>query len=990
MLIEKNPRTVDKAMIGLLLAILILGFEGRAFGSATEVTPYTRVSWTIKDGLPASSVWSITEDREGFLWLGTNRGLARFDGVRFVPWEPPDGSLFPNTGVVSLCADRDGGLWLSWGGMPRVDHISDGRIQTFGPTDGLADSPAFALLQDSDGVIWATGRRGVSKFEAGHWEHVRLPAEDLETRSLYEDRAGNLWVQTSGGVFRRRRGAKDFALMDPSSRLFTGFGEDQNGAVWVVDRSLRFRNLSTGKTVSFARKDSIKVLTQEEQFARVASDRRGRMWVATLENGLLRFDTLAERSRGQQPVENGFVGNTVRSNLFEDRTDNLWVGTEEGLTRLSEGRISTLAVPDRPLNSLTRAVTVDNRGIVWLGTGSGLMTFAPDRTLLGSVGDLRYTSVTALQADQRGTVWIGNDRGLARYANGQLSYVRSVGQLDQISAITTDKDGGVWICDRNRGVFRWHEDTLTAFNTVPELARRPVAAIYADSRDRIWFGLFSGVVVVRDGDRFRSYTPADGVPGGSVVGFFEDAGVIWIAAANGLSRYDGETLKAVVNRSKLPGDVSTVLEDDDGFIWLGVSRGVIGIHRDDLRRATIQTVLPYDIYDTSDGLQGDPLFGRGYPNAARDRNGTLWFVTTAGVALVNPQRLVEPETPPRVKIERVVVNGKPFTPTASLRLPRTVSELQIEYTAPYLRAPARVRFRYRLDGVDETWVENDTDRRASYTKLAPGDYRFAVISSADRSNWSTPAVLSLHVPAAFYQTSWFYAFCIGLGGTGLWGAWRVRTWRIHHRYSLVFLERSRVAREIHDTLLQSLVGLSLHLDNLSDELASAPSADAVKDQLQRIRRRVDHYVVEARQSIWDLRSPTLEGTDLVTALRESGERIIEDTMILFDVEVHGSPKSCSRTFEQQLLRIAQESMTNAVRHGSPHRIHVDVRYDEGSINLRIFDDGSGFTPNDSSRQTEHCGLAILRERAQQIGGLATIASAPGAGTTIDVSAPLTP
>jgi len=452
--------------------------------------------------------------------------------------------------------------------------------------------------------------------------------------------------------------------------------------------------------------------------------------------------------------------------------------------------------------------------------------------------------------------------------------------------------------------------------------------------------------------------------------------------------WDGTRFVTFTTSNGLPGNrIAFVIEDETRHLWLGIGSGLLRIGLDEFDTA-LQTPghrLRYRMYDASDGLHGTPV-RRGTPNVARTPDGTLWFGTSVGISIVDPERLAHDRPPRAPRIEDVVINGVRTQADSGLRVPSDTSSVQIEYTALSLSAPSKLRFRRRLDGIDRDWID-DVARQAAYAHLPPGTYTFRLSAGNGTGVWSEPTVWTFRVLPAWYQTWTFAAGCVGLGVVLLGGVWRLREHKIRTQFSAVLAERARVGREIHDTLLQSLVGLAFQIDNLSADVP--PTAGAIKQELERIRHQVDHYIDEAQQSIWDLRAPRLESVDVATALRERAEPIIDAAGVAFDFKTTGVPRSVAPRVQQQLLRIVQEAIMNAIRHAAPRNVRLELAFGERLLCVYVTDDGRGFDPQaprvDGDR---HWGLSIMHERALQIGGRLAIASAPGRGTRVEMTVPL--
>jgi signal transduction histidine kinase len=371
----------------------------------------------------------------------------------------------------------------------------------------------------------------------------------------------------------------------------------------------------------------------------------------------------------------------------------------------------------------------------------------------------------------------------------------------------------------------------------------------------------------------------------------------------------------------------------------------------------------------------------------RAKDGRLWFLTVQGVTIIDPRALHTERAPTPLRIDTVVVNDRTIDTKDGVRLAPGVTRLAIDYAVPDLTSPLRTRFRYRLDGFDKEWVDGGTRRQAIYTNLPPGAYQFNLQAAAEDGSWNRAAIAwGFAVRPAFYQTSWFYVLCtLGLAAM-LWGAWQLRLAQVRKQFTLLLGERVRLSREIHDTLLQSLVGVTLQLDQIANDLDGP--ADTTRNQFVRMRKQVEEYIREARQSIWNLRSSVLDRCDLATALRQTGERAA-DNAVAFDFSVSGDARRFESTVEEQVLRIGQEAVTNAIRHAQAQRIRMELQYGESDVTLRVSDDGRGFdTAGMGDNKDDHWGVMSMRERAETVGGVFRISSTTGEGTLIETVVPV--
>lgn len=937
---------------------------------------YTRTAWTARDGLPSTRIGAIAQDGNGFLWLATSAGLTRFDGKRFELGGALDDRV--RLPIATLALTRDGSVWFAFTTSARVGRLQGRDLAVH---DGLP-GPVVALMQSRDGTLWAGGDGGLSVYRDHRWERIDsgLLGPETAVDALFEDRQGNIWIGTSEGVYRRRAdtGSLDFVRRIPSP-IAHKFAQTGAGDVVVNDPQYTLASLT--RTDTLERK--VADLGLGRAF-HVLHDRQGSLWVATAQ-GLAR---IADYPRGR--VERVSPDTNITS-LFEDRDQNIWMGTADGLVRLSRARIASFAGGNSAAAPLGKVVAAATDGSVWAATGDGVVRFsAGKQTFFGTRDGLPSGSVSALHGGRDGAVWLGTDKGLTRHLNGRFESFPLPGTSPRhaVRSITTDREGGLWVVDL-QGLFRWKDGTVTPVDFLQKPAYT-VRVISADARGRLWIGLTEGEVGVYEAGQLRWYSERDGLAPAPVLAIAEDSrGVVWVATTAGISRFENDRFSTL--KQGIPGNVLIGLAiDRHDYLWIAVNSGIVRLSQKEFDKAVKDPFYPIQplVYDASDGLVGTPRYDGGNPNAVRASDGTLWFTTTHGLAVADPARLHENRPPPPVVIEAASADRREFEPGLSARLPAGTSVVEVHYTAPAVSADTKVRFRHRLEGFDRTWMlDEDPNRRVLYTNLFPGTYRLRIGASYGDGMWSQPeAIWEFSVAPRFYQTRSFYAICVIAVALAVWTAWQVRLRGVRRQFSMVLSERARVGREIHDTLLQSLVGMALQLDNIATELGS--SSHSAKQQLERLRRQVERCVGEANQSIWNLRSPMPEKRDFPSVLREHAESIIASTGTDFQFAANARGPACAPDVEQQLLRIAQEAVMNAIRHGRPMRIRMELFYETDAVRLCISDDGCGFDTRAVSRNGgRHWGLTIMQERAQQIGGRFNINSVPNEGTTVEVVAP---
>lgn len=976
---RRAPIVACTVLLALALAPAAKGAEDETPGPS-----YVLTGWAAHDGAPDGDIWSMAQDASGFLWLGTTRGLVRFDGFEFVRWDDIGSAPLPGGLVRAVLHGRDGSLWMGFADTAGVARLLDGRLTLYTRADGLPAN-VLALAEDASGTIWAGGRGGIARFSDEQWQAFDLHGADVY--SLYIDRRQTIWAGTATGTHRLSPGTTAFHTIAGSPDFVQSFAEDRAGTVWVTDTERIVSSLTPAQRPGLAAPVRLPAAGW-----RLLRDAEGDVWIAALGSGLLR---LHPGSAGRPVIERVVYERTLPGaprSLFQDRDRNIWVGMRGGgLLRLSEPVVRMDTRLEGVTNDGVRALTLGPGGRVWAATGHNVNVLGSDRHEAYPI-----TQTMALHADRDGRVWAATHEGIGAIEGGRFRALRLPREvrLEQITSLTRDAAGTLWICSVEEGTLRLAAGEITNFAGT-EVGGRPCGVSFADSRGRVWLGFTRGGVAVHDDGRFRQFGDGDGLAPGGVLAIHEDAaGAIWIATATGLTRVIGDRLVTADARNGLPADIgSSLVDDGDGHIWLGTDSGagLIRLNAGEMDRVAAERShrIEYAIYDASDGLQG-VLHWRSRPSAVRDAGGYLWFLTGTGISVVDPRRLPAPRTPAGPVVERVTVDGTVHRHPGHLELPPGTSSIQVDYTTLALSGSSKLRFRHRLEGLNSEWVDAGRRRTASYTNLPPGHYRFQVAATGDGS-WPdeepTAWAFTLHPP--FYRTTPFYASCaLALALVG-WLLWSLRVRAIRRQFTLVLEERARVSREIHDSLLQDLGGIRLKLEALTSQVGG--DHPPIGTALQTLHRQVGRCIREARHSIWELRFPRRDARDLPAGLEGlAGDLRLTDGRTVH-VSVHGTPRRCTAEVEEQLLRIAQEALGNAVRHGRSATIGLEVEYTDDTVTLRVVDDGVGFEPDAAAATDDrHWGLVNMRERALSIGARLHITSRPGAGTRVDVSAPLAP
>lgn len=955
------------------------------------ISQYVHTSWTARDGAPAD-VRALAQTADGYLWLGGRLGLFRFDGVRFSRFEPRGGDSLPSGRVSSLLATHDGSLWIGWV-SGAVSRLRNGRATTFGGGQGLPFTQSLA--EAGDGSIIAGTIRGLARFRHESWEDVsrtwNFPG--TEARLLYFDRSGTLWVITEDRVVYLPVGQHEF--VDPGERA-SAFGEATDGTIWVADIGRSAHPVRLGKRSP----------TTEVQVGATAVlfDRKGALWVGSAGDGLRRI-AAPERIAGRRIAEfgpeaeaftthDGLSGDYVISGL-EDREGNIWFVTARGLDRFREGAFTPVSVPHP---DFARFVVATSDGALWTSarnTAELLRITARGRTEWTLTGE---PTIFGLTEDKGGVLWIDGST-LFRYHGAAFEPVRLPGYVLPVAAFTIDHDGGHWLFQPDSGLYRLAHGVLTKLSAPPQPGYKLGVQLYTDRQGRVWLGQYNRVSVF-EGGTVRVFTPADGISPGFPFSISDDqAGDIWVGGDGGLSRLDNDRFRPLPSTALPMRAVSGMAQDDQGDWWIATDAGVLRVAASELNRAVADSAYrpQYRAFDLFDGLPGKPSGIYPVPILARTADGRIWVVTSNGLAYVDPRRIPANDRPPPVKIERVTIDDEEVSPDDSLTLAPAARDLEIDYTALSLTIPERNQFRYMLEGRETEWHEAGTRRQAVYTDLPPKTYRFRVVASNNDGIWNeTGAVWSFRVLPAWYQTLWFRTLVVLLIG-GLGAVVAVTVQRSRHRreqqaltvrYESTLAERSRIAQELHDTLLQGFTGITLQLRGIQRQLGQRPESGA--SALNDVLATADIALQDARHMIWDMRAVELEGRELADALESAALSAVAGSNISLVFTARGNRRPLPLSVETTVLRIGREAVLNAVKHADPHSLEVKLEYGSRSLLLMVVDDGRGIAAGavETAASGGHWGIAGMRDRARRAGGSLDISSGAGQGTRVSVSLPI--
>ena len=1003
--------------MALMLRLVAAGHDPAAWASSRRMTEFHHRMWTSDNGIGA--VFDIQQASNGYLWLTTSTGVFRFDGVRFQSVEEVTNGAVQNHEIHSAFLSSSGGVWLK----TRADGLlfwKDERLIVFRDRRCTPALQMEGLAEDRDGSLWVQGSSGFFHMRGSVCEPVGVeqgypggfPA------AILVDRKGTVWVRTlAGGLLFLPLGQSKFQLLryaaGTTSAAFVLAGtthsaflhDAPDGAIWLSDDYglRRVTNTAGEPVVSSLPGKGHKENIRFGEFTFAAD---GSLWAVT-DKGVRRFKHVEQWQTPQAmedslsesfTTEQGLSSNAAWK-VFIDRERSVWVGTNSGLDLLRRTALTALALP--PSEEHDFSVAAGDQGSVWAGNRSLPLTRVAADGSMTSFPETRGT--ICIRRDRNGTIWsAGGDPSKLWRNSGAgftpLPYPEE--NTGPVISLAFDRNNDLWITTGIGGAYHFSHGEWSRQNEALGKKSGIIGAMAGDDAGNVWFG-FSNHLVRWDGHDYLRFSFPDGTPGASESTMSIRSDHVWLGGAGGIELFTQGHFYLVHWKDKdLPGRVSGVLETKTGELWANGSSGIIHVSAAELatwlRDPT--SAISAEHLDARDGLPGFSAERIPEPSIAESREGRLWFATTKGIAWLDPAKLQENRNPlpPPVVISLIFSNGKTYVSSKDLTLPAHSEELEIDYTALSLAIPERVLFRYMLDGVDKEWREAGTRRQAFYTSLPPGHFRFHVIACNNDGVWNEAgAGLDFNIAPAFYQTRWFLTLCILAAMALLYLFYQMRlrqaTQRVRATMEARLGERERIARELHDTLLQSFHGVLLRFQSVYNLLPTRP--EEAQKTLGSAIDQAAQAITEGRDAVQGLRSSTVVTNDLARAISTLGEELATSetspNSALLNVEVEGTSRDLHPILRDEVYRIAGEAVRNAYKHAQARRIEVELRYDAREFRLRVRDDGKGVDPkllNEDGRPG-HYGLRGMRERAKLLGGKLAVWSERDAGTEVELRIP---
>jgi len=968
------------------------------------VGQYRLENYSTSNGLPQNTISAITQTRDGYLWFATYDGLVRYDGVRFTIFDKGNSDGIDGNRLSAMCEDGQGQLWVQTveGGIFRYREGSFtsftgkygiknvGRIQCaqngfpiifmdndkkgmWTEKDGLGEVEPRLLTEyvDRSKTRWVFDKDKVIRVKADGGQKVFpvLISSEEFLRFRYEDRAGNMWFGTRSDVVYQivgenlNRYSKENGL--PSETQVIIGGEDNEGNLWLSGEKELFR-YKEGKFTVYPAKDYL----NSNQIRVVFCDREGTIWVGTGGRGLYRLTREFLRSYGEK---DGLLNDNVYP-IYEDRTGSIWVGSNQsGMVRFSNEKLTGFPIV-KPYSARNQPAVI---------------TTPADKR--------EKANVQSFYEDNQGRLWVGLGGGLVYYKDGKLVDVSNMvtGSPD---VIYQDRAGNLWF-GTEKGLFKESSGNVKSYSTNDGLPNNAITVIHEDREGRFWVGTRDGFAK-RDGERFIAITTKEGLAGNRVRSLYEDAeGVLWIGTFDsGLSRYkEGRFTNYTVKNGLFNSGVFAILEDGHGNFWMSSNRGIYRVSRqqlNDFAQGKISTIHCV-AYGSQDGMLSTECNGGRQPAGVKARDGKLWFPTQGGVVVIDPETVPYNAQAPLPVIESVVVDRDKESLTNEVTIEPFQTDLEITYTAPSSIKAEYINFKYKLEGLNEEWIEAGTRRTVHYSHLPPGNYTFRVIAANSDGVWSeSGTTLKVNMKPYFYQTRTFLIL-IGLSIIGIAIlAYRYRVGLLHkrHEQQQAFSrrliesqegERKRIATGLHDSLGQQLLIIKNWVMLELSIRQESPSREALNE----ISTTATQAIKEVREIIYDLRPYQLDKIGLTSTIKSMVDKVAAASNIKFNIEVGDIDNLFDYDSEITLYRIVQECINNIIKHSEATEANVLIERNGKIVNLTIEDNGRGFSPDAMTKKSKTGGLGLtgMNERVRMLGGKQTIQSIPNNGTKITIT-----
>lgn len=957
-----------------------------------RLAQYSHQRWIEGSEVPAP-VLAIAQGLDGFLWLATEEGLFRFDGIRFEPVEA-EANGHAHGLPSALLVTRSGDVWTNFETSHRFAVYRRGALRVLDAP--AAPSRIKAMVEGADGAIWALTANynaEVLRYHDGQWQTFDaadgLPQSNSADILVASD--GAVWIACSTSVARLAPGATRFEIQQQAS--LARLSQDPQGRVWVSEAGTSHPLTGPGGRGSPAAPAGLFRTGTASGPGRPVFDREGNLWFATRYDGVQRVAPLGSgKFEAERFTSRDGLSSDVTNQILEDREGNIWVGTERGLDKFRPATLiaePALASPAAFGDKLLEA----SDGSVYIGQARMIHRVRPGGAPEPFIRDVVEPQSLCEAPD--GALWIGLPTRIEVWANGRIR--QTIERPDHaakhniIYDCAFDAQGDFWMSAAGGGVHRYRRGQWEAVMPAGDRADFYPTTMVRTPR---------GGVVVQVGNRLvwnedavQTSTPIDfGTSEIKVITLHSAAKDVFAAGAFGLSRFRAGRAETIPAAEVSPASrINGIVQTPDGDIWLAYPRSLVRILPAELERAFVDHALPTPTLSLGfgDGLMSRP-HSHSQRSMVRGGDGRLWIATETGTLWMDPARIVRNSLPPGVAITAIKGDGRVHRDPAAMTLPAATASVEIDFAALSFADPARVRTRYMLEGFDRDWVDAGARRQAFYTNLPPGAYRFRVIAANNDGVWNrNGASLDFTIPPTFFQSAWFLLLCSALALAALWLLHRLRVariaGRIRNRLEERIEERERIARELHDTLLQGVQGLILRFQAVADRI---PSEEKSREQLEAALATADDVVADARNRVRELRG--VDGTDDLCAIVEQLVAAASfDPPIPVRILVEGKPRPLHPLVAAEVTRILREALFNIAHHAHASSVEIAIGFEPRYLAIRTRDDGVGI-PEDvlvRGHKDGHFGMIGMRERAGKIGGSITIRSGPDEGSEVTLSVP---
>ena len=955
-----------------------------------RISQFAHTTWRIQDGVLPGLPEAITQTTDGYLWIGTFEGLVRFDGVRFVPWSVLHKEVLPDYRIFSVYGAHDGSLWI--GTARGLVSWKNGRLSTYLEPAGRINS----IVEDDSGNIWIARSHVEDELGPlcevvhnklkcyGKGDGISFPSANKMAR----DQAGNIWIGGFAGLSRwtpRSSNAYFQKQFQKSNGLMgaIAIAADQQVGVWAsvegigsglqLQRFVKndweayrlpgFGNADPGVTALFI-------------------DRDHTVWVGTARHGIYRIagNNVDHFSSGDGLSSDAIPG------FYQDREGTLWVATSKGVDRFRDVRATTFSIREGLAADSVSTVLAGREGRVWIGN-SGALNFL-NKGKLGAIrtgAGLPGRDVTTMFEDHAGRLWIGVDYGFWVYEHGQF---HSITKGNVVFTITEDIEHNIW-ARVGKQLLRIQDLQIREEISLPEISQ--IITMVADPNGGLWWALSNGDLVHYRRGKLEKFPPHEGANPREIRALLVGAdGSVLGATDEGLVRWKDGTRNILTSRNGLPcNEIYTLVNDDSDSVWLYTKCGAVAIRNSEIEKwwNQPQSTVSTRTLDVFDGAQ--PGLTPLQPQATRSSDGRLWFANDSLLQMIDPKRLGENRIPPPVHIEQIIADRKSYGP-GQIDFSSATRDLEIDYAALSLVVPQKVQYRYKLEGHDRDWQDPGIRRQAFYNDLPPGKYKFHVIASNNDGVWNNDGdSLEFNIIPAFYQTNWFVLLCSVLTICLIWAAYRWRVRLISRRLDMQFeerlAERTRIAQDLHDTLLQGVLSASIQLHVADDYV---PPDSPAKPLVQRVLELMKHVIDDGRNTVRGLRSPKEGLQDLDQALSRVPQELAVQRPVDFRVIVEGGSRILHPVIRDEVYRIGREALANAFRHSGANNIEVELEYAVHQLRVLVRDNGCGIDEHVlRSGREGHFGLSGMHERAERIGGKLKVWSRAAAGTEVELCVP---